>query len=88
MERWRELIEQVRARVDAIINLAIRMLDAGVDPDRVHRLYVSSALELGQEAEVQAVLASTGDANAVSQLELLERELRRLQREAGAEPSG
>jgi hypothetical protein len=88
VERWRELIEQVRARVDAIINLAIRMLDAGVDPDRVHRLYVSSALELGQEAEVQAVLASTGDANAVSQLELLERELRRLQREAGAEPSG
>ncbi len=79
------LITAALQLVDDIVGLAAEMLGAGIDLERVHRRYVTAAFELSEEVQARAVLAATGDQEAVRRLELLVRELRQLSHEAIAE---
>jgi hypothetical protein len=80
-----ELVTTARGLLQGIVELAVRMLTLGVDADRVQRRYLAVAIELGEEVETRAVLASAGDRDAVRRLELLVRQLRALTEEAAAE---
>lgn len=80
-----ELVDDARELVDAVLRIASDLLFAGIDPERVHRRYVTACFELAEEVERRGLLASEGDEGVIGRLTDLVRELRELRKEAKAE---
>lgn len=78
MDETHELIDIARQRAAEIVDLAGELLRSDADLARIHREYVSAALDQLAEAEAQALLSSAGDRSAHEVLERLLTEFERL----------
>jgi hypothetical protein len=70
----------VRASARQLVARAGECMLAGADAKRIHERYVVPALGSLEDAETQAVLAATGDPDALAAIERLVQELDALNR--------
>ncbi len=85
---WRtvdRLLDAVRRSVAQLVARSRWALSEGADPDRIQRDYVAAGLSALENAEVYAVLASTGDASALEAIENLLIEMDALHEQLGDE---
>jgi hypothetical protein len=80
-----ELVASAGRRRDEVSQRATLLLRSGANPARFHRRYIAAVVDLAEEVDVRAVLASQGDVEALERLQLLVGQLERLVIEAGAE---
>jgi hypothetical protein len=78
-------IDRARDLVTEMIELARGLLDSGADVDRIHREYVTQALDLLTEIEVQGLLAASGHRSSMIAIENQIGRLSRLKQKATQE---
>ncbi|HTZ86472.1 MAG TPA: hypothetical protein VMB05_07375 [Solirubrobacteraceae bacterium] len=78
-------LDRARSLVSEVVQLAGELLRPGTEAGRVHRHYVSKALDLLTEAETWSLLAASGDQSSFAALEDPVDQLSRLAREAAHE---
>jgi hypothetical protein len=75
-------LDRARSLVSEVVEIAGELLRSGAGAERVHRCYVSKALDLLTEVETRSLLAASGDRSSFAALEDPVDQLSRLAREA------
>jgi hypothetical protein len=78
MDDVERIVGLARASAYALVSSAGHRMLSGADADRIHAIYVVCGLELLAEIEVYAVLAATGDREALAAINRIRGELRAL----------
>jgi hypothetical protein len=87
MDEVEEFVQRARDLAEDVVGLAIELLSAGTDIAQVQGRYVTVAIELLTDAEVQSLLAAGGDPEALAALTGIVGELSDLRDMARAESS-
>jgi hypothetical protein len=87
MDEVEEFVQRARDLAEDVVGLAIELLSAGTDIAQVQGRYVTVAIELLTDAEVQSLLAAGGNPEALAALTGIVGELSDLRDMARAESS-